>query len=81
MVELTNLLRKGIQELHEVIGDMASVELTLHNEQGQLTTRIIHVREAIRNVSKGREILGGLIEVFEERIKNAPPGESGSAGA
>jgi len=62
-------VKKEIETLSVMIGDLAAVELTLHNELNQLSTRAVHVRESIRQMHGISEKCGSLVIALEERLK------------
>lgn len=62
-------LKKEMETLSTMIGDLAAVELTLHNELNQLSTRAVHVRESIRQMHGISEKCGSLVVALEERLK------------
>lgn len=65
-------VKQEITEVSEMIGNLAAVELTLHNELGQLSVRTVHVRESIRQMHAISEKLAELLLRLEQRLKNLP---------
>jgi predicted RNase H-like nuclease (RuvC/YqgF family) len=64
-------LKREMSELSDMIGNLAEVELTLHNELNQLSSRTVHVKESLRKMHQISEKLAELLTSLERRAKTA----------
>lgn len=70
MADTIALLRKELEQLNDAVAKLAGIELTLHNELGELAKRTVRAREAIREAHQVTQCLAEIIETLEERLEH-----------